>query len=205
LQRFISEDPIGFAGGDPNLYAYARNNPATYSDPLGLCRAPSGPGISYCIQTFIPTPYAWGFTGDNRGPEPHFGTFRTHQEIFQLSNGATTSSSEPGISQLGPLRRRAVPGMCSASVIPLPLGGRKIHATCRASDGLLFGQAPDAFYDFIIRENAQGEATVVSAYGTVFPSIEIWQYGRPGGPVPVYHYPTTAGPGDLLQGVVPLR
>ena len=205
LQRFISEDPIGWRAGEPNFYAYATNNPTTYSDPLGLCRAPSGPGISYCIQTFIPTAYAWGFTGDNRGPEPHFGTFRTHQAIFQLSNGATTSNSEPGISQFGPFRRRAVPGMCSASVIPLPLGGRKIHATCRASDGLLFGHAPDAFYDFIIRENAQGEATVVSAYGTVFPSIEIWQYGRPGGPVPVYHYPTTAGPRDLLQGVVPLR
>ena len=94
--------------------------------------------------------------------------------------------------------------MCWASVIPLPLGGRKIHATCRASDGLFFGYAPDAFYDFIIRENAQGEATVVSAYGTSFPSIEIWQYGRPGKPVPVYHYHTTGGAGDLLQGVAPL-
>jgi len=30
LQRFISEDPIGFRAGDPNLYAYARNNPAMY-------------------------------------------------------------------------------------------------------------------------------------------------------------------------------
>jgi RHS repeat-associated protein len=37
LQRFISEDPIGFVGGDTNLYAYVRNDPATYSDPLGLC------------------------------------------------------------------------------------------------------------------------------------------------------------------------
>jgi RHS repeat-associated protein len=36
LQRFISEDPIGFAGGDVNLYAYVRNRPTLVGDPLGL-------------------------------------------------------------------------------------------------------------------------------------------------------------------------
>ncbi len=33
--RFISEDPIGFAGGDFNLYAYVKNNPVMYVDPSG--------------------------------------------------------------------------------------------------------------------------------------------------------------------------
>ena len=33
--RFISDDPIGFAGG-PNLRSYVKNNPATMTDPLGL-------------------------------------------------------------------------------------------------------------------------------------------------------------------------
>jgi RHS repeat-associated protein len=36
LQRFLSEDPIGFAGGDANLYAYVFNNPLGYIDPTGL-------------------------------------------------------------------------------------------------------------------------------------------------------------------------
>ena len=36
LGRFISEDPIGFAGGDINLYGYVRNNPLMYKDPKGL-------------------------------------------------------------------------------------------------------------------------------------------------------------------------
>jgi RHS repeat-associated protein len=35
-QRFVSEDPMQFQGGDTNLYAYVRNNPITRTDPLGL-------------------------------------------------------------------------------------------------------------------------------------------------------------------------
>jgi uncharacterized protein RhaS with RHS repeats len=34
--RFVSEDPIGFVGGDINVYSYVRNNPLSSSDPLGL-------------------------------------------------------------------------------------------------------------------------------------------------------------------------
>ncbi|MGH7303819.1 MAG: RHS repeat-associated core domain-containing protein [Candidatus Rokuibacteriota bacterium] len=39
LQRFISEDPIEFAGGDVNLYAYVANNPTAHTDPTGLILA----------------------------------------------------------------------------------------------------------------------------------------------------------------------
>ena len=34
--RFIVRDPIGFAGGDINLYAYVWNNPVNWRDPLGI-------------------------------------------------------------------------------------------------------------------------------------------------------------------------
>jgi len=34
--RFISEDPIGFAGGDGNLYRYVGNSPLDFTDPMGL-------------------------------------------------------------------------------------------------------------------------------------------------------------------------
>ncbi|HHL33855.1 MAG TPA: RHS repeat-associated core domain-containing protein, partial [Desulfobulbaceae bacterium] len=34
--RFISEDPLGFDGGDVNLYVYGQNNPVLLVDPWGL-------------------------------------------------------------------------------------------------------------------------------------------------------------------------
>ncbi len=37
--RFISSDPIGFAGGDSNLYAYVFNDPVNLIDPSGLTAA----------------------------------------------------------------------------------------------------------------------------------------------------------------------
>lgn len=36
LGRFVSEDPIGFVGGDVNLFAYVKNNPQNFADPTGL-------------------------------------------------------------------------------------------------------------------------------------------------------------------------
>jgi RHS repeat-associated protein len=39
---FLTEDPIRFKGGI-NFYAYTRNNPANYTDPLGLCPDTSNP------------------------------------------------------------------------------------------------------------------------------------------------------------------
>jgi len=35
LQRFLSEDSLGFAGGDLNLYAYVGNSPTNFADPSG--------------------------------------------------------------------------------------------------------------------------------------------------------------------------
>jgi hypothetical protein len=40
--RFLSEDPMGFAGSGTNLYAYAKNNPINLKDPYGLCSGLNG-------------------------------------------------------------------------------------------------------------------------------------------------------------------
>lgn len=43
--RFLSEDPLGIAGGDVNFYVYVGNSPVNWTDPLGLkvykCRRPT--------------------------------------------------------------------------------------------------------------------------------------------------------------------
>ena len=41
LQRFTSEDPTEFAGGDANLYAYVKNSPINFWDPFGLTTWPT--------------------------------------------------------------------------------------------------------------------------------------------------------------------
>jgi RHS repeat-associated protein len=47
LDRFISEDPIGFNGGQVNFYAYVGGNPIMYRDPYGreLILAAIGAGV----------------------------------------------------------------------------------------------------------------------------------------------------------------
>ena len=44
-QRWLSEDPMGFAGGDENLYRYCRNGPTDGTDPSGLMEPLGSPGF----------------------------------------------------------------------------------------------------------------------------------------------------------------
>src|SRR5262249_3991993 len=70
LQRFIGEDPIGFAGGAANLHGYVGNAPTIWTDPLGLKPSPGfgrppgrGPGPNG-------TPGAPPGSGPGRGDGP---------------------------------------------------------------------------------------------------------------------------------------
>lgn len=49
--RFLSEDPLGFDAGDPNLYAYVSNNPTNFTDPDGEIRLP--PAVKQCLAGLI--------------------------------------------------------------------------------------------------------------------------------------------------------
>jgi RHS repeat-associated protein len=74
-QRFISEDPIGFVGGDVNFYAYVRNQPTRSVDPLGLSQ-----------DKYVPDMHKHGYphvdrynpSGQNVGRYRHDGTPISH-------------------------------------------------------------------------------------------------------------------------------
>ncbi len=56
LQRFISEDPIGYGGGNSNLYAYVFNAPTKLIDPFGLEGAdPRLVGLVGHLQNILPS------------------------------------------------------------------------------------------------------------------------------------------------------
>ncbi len=68
LGRFISEDPIGLAGGI-NSFAYVGNNPVLYRDPSGLCPQDTGQGLNPvegekrwndCMNRYLPEAYPGG-------------------------------------------------------------------------------------------------------------------------------------------------
>ena len=59
--RFLQEDPIGFAGGDINVYRYVYNNPSTYFDPNGL--GPTGAAGGAAIGTAVGAVAGGAFLG----------------------------------------------------------------------------------------------------------------------------------------------
>ena len=64
MGRFIQRDPIGFSGGQSNLYAYVGNDPVAIIDPIGLAKYNKEfyQALDY-ISNFISGPYGVAVNG----------------------------------------------------------------------------------------------------------------------------------------------
>ncbi len=68
--RFVSKDPIGFNGGDVNLYGYVQNNPINFVDPTGLlCTYSQSYGQLTCTNDCTGEQYLTcnGYAGNGNG------------------------------------------------------------------------------------------------------------------------------------------
>ena len=119
--RFLSEDPIGFGGGN-DFYPYADNNPVAYSDPFGLqaCSYPDilvhpcmpplyGPPVD---PTAPPPPPAPTVPGWWPGTGPGSGSDTGSAGSSSGSSSSSSSSSGVGPSP-GPGPGPAPGGSCS--------------------------------------------------------------------------------------------
>jgi|GEM_PF-273034 len=71
IGRFMQPDPIGYQGGDLNLYAYVKNSPQVLTDPLGLWPAEGAPAGKKGGQG-LPPPWASSPPTPPATPDPYY-------------------------------------------------------------------------------------------------------------------------------------
>jgi RHS repeat-associated protein len=109
IGRFLSEDPLGFAGGGTNLYAYAGNNPISFRDSFGLKPGPPlkctghGTGCHASNQLFSPSLLALiiGTEIIGLGPEDPFADAAVAGEIAAAEEAAGTAAEAASASEFG--------------------------------------------------------------------------------------------------------
>ena len=136
-----------------------------------------------------------GFRGDARGPLPDGGTYRVAQFLNLTSggHGVTNEMLKAGTSRLGPLARDA--HIAEHEVTTSAAG---VRVQTKASDGVLFGAAPNLKYDFTLSPTASGKFDVTGSH-SAFPSFEVWQYQDNKQPALIFQYNAPAQ--SFMQGL----
>ena len=84
IGRWTQEDPIGFEGGDANLYRYVGNSPTNATDPMGLQEVPGSKG--------------------RHSPQSMLGPFLQKDPIYVIPAPTITAGKEIGSNLLEGLR-----------------------------------------------------------------------------------------------------
>ncbi|MHB1215312.1 MAG: RHS repeat-associated core domain-containing protein [Thiobacillus sp.] len=96
IGRFVSEDPIGFAAGDVNFYAYVGNNPVNGNDPSGQAASKIAEALANLIKRFEPGPHA-GQGVPMPGPgRPSAAVRNEINEVGNVTGCHLCGAKEPG-------------------------------------------------------------------------------------------------------------
>jgi RHS repeat-associated protein len=149
LQRFVSEDPVGFIAGDFNLYGYVANSPTTFTDPLGLDKR---------RQTYtIGIQLAGVLGGLNQGPAGRRGWLS--QITFGVAYDPTTATLQ-GFRSTGKL----TPGSPEGEAVGIGLGGNVVYGQSYGGLDNLYGESVEYSVSALLlgvteSQNAAGDPT----------------------------------------------
>jgi RHS repeat-associated protein len=100
--RFITKDPIGFRGG-LNLYRYANNNPALYTDPFGLLSQCECEGLAKDIENLLKN------MGAQREMFSSWKPGMTYEDFgLKIMSTASGHRNKGELSKFSPIGRKAI-------------------------------------------------------------------------------------------------